>query len=467
MKKVAFLLILLSCAVFGQRHTDEVHFSASPIDTTTKSVSMSAVNGLTRWAPDGDDKLPTSGRSYFSGTFADDPEPQHWGVDAPTENGVAWGKYSVSFGCSDDGFSRNFYLDLRDANWPDSPYITPDINITYYPDNASAYKLKAQCDGGSNWISSGETIRVWSLAGNSQNKTELLIPVSATNDWEDGNIKMGGTTFAVPESLNWGWSTTHALEAITPQTDDDIIYTFTEWDNGSGTNPFNLTTDDSHDSYDYTAEFSCKPVIPDNFSGQIYNNHPKLTWTALTGSTISGYKVYRNYNKGGYQYVTSLTPKTVNQWVDYDYTTQGSPTYVTYYRITAYTSECGESDYPTAIAFWTRLALKSKDKDEEKSNSFSIKNYPNPFNPGTTIQYTLAEECQVRIAIYNFAGQHIKTLLSSTRSAGNHDLVWNGKDRYGTPVSAGVYFYKISAISLQANSKTGPWNYTGKMILVK
>ncbi len=189
MNKVIYFLILISSIVFSQsRHTEEIIFRSGS-DTTTKSVSMSAVNGLTRWAPDGDDKLPTSGRSNFSGSFG--ASPDIWGEDAPTENGVAWGKYTVSFGCSDDGFSRNFYLDFRDANWPGLAYGDNDLYITYYPDNASAYKLKAQCDGGSNWISSGETIRVWSLAGNSQNKAELLIPVSATNDWEDGNIKVG------------------------------------------------------------------------------------------------------------------------------------------------------------------------------------------------------------------------------------------------------------------------------------
>jgi len=80
-------------------------------------------------------------------------------------------------------------------------------------------------------------------------------------------------------------------------------------------------------------------------------------------------------------------------------------------------------------------------------------NYPNPFNPETTISYVLAKEGIVSIEVYNIKGQKVKTLVEGLRSAGRHNVVWNGND-----VSSGVYFYKMTSEG-----------YVGvkKMVLVK
>lgn len=85
-------------------------------------------------------------------------------------------------------------------------------------------------------------------------------------------------------------------------------------------------------------------------------------------------------------------------------------------------------------------------------------NYPNPFNPATTISFTLAETGSVNLEIFNIRGQKIKTLLNETRSSGKHNVVWNGHDGNENPVSSGIYFYKMK-------TKTG--GQTKKMILMK
>lgn len=80
------------------------------------------------------------------------------------------------------------------------------------------------------------------------------------------------------------------------------------------------------------------------------------------------------------------------------------------------------------------------------SNPFSIhtNNYPNPFNPNTTISYNLTESGNVKIEIYNSLGKKIRTLLNREESAGkDKQILWNGKDDYGKSVSSGVYLYKI------------------------
>jgi hypothetical protein len=85
-------------------------------------------------------------------------------------------------------------------------------------------------------------------------------------------------------------------------------------------------------------------------------------------------------------------------------------------------------------------------------------NYPNPFNPSTTIGFALKETGNVTLEVYNLKGEKVKTLINDTMEAGNHSIVWNGTDNLGKDVSSGVYFYKM---------KTGRYTSTKKMILMK
>jgi len=85
-------------------------------------------------------------------------------------------------------------------------------------------------------------------------------------------------------------------------------------------------------------------------------------------------------------------------------------------------------------------------------------NFPNPFNPETTISYSVKEALPVSIEIYNVKGQLVKTLINETKAAGTHTVVWNGSDNNNRPVSSGVYYYKMNA---------GKYSSTKKMILMK
>lgn len=85
-------------------------------------------------------------------------------------------------------------------------------------------------------------------------------------------------------------------------------------------------------------------------------------------------------------------------------------------------------------------------------------NYPNPFNPETTINYSIKENSNVQIEIYNIKGQKVKALIDDFRDAGYHQVMWNGTDNQNKPVSSGLYFYKMKVCNYQ-NFK--------KMILIK
>jgi len=81
------------------------------------------------------------------------------------------------------------------------------------------------------------------------------------------------------------------------------------------------------------------------------------------------------------------------------------------------------------------------DEEPEIPEQFKLENnFPNPFNPTTTIEYSIPEDSDVTISIYDLNGKLIQTLVDDNKTAGFHKTIWNA-----TNTSSGVYFYKITA----------------------
>jgi len=91
------------------------------------------------------------------------------------------------------------------------------------------------------------------------------------------------------------------------------------------------------------------------------------------------------------------------------------------------------------------VTLGEADAVAEVCETALLSNYPNPFNPSTTIAFEMAREGQVCIEVYNIKGQKVRSLVNGLRSAGSHTVVWNGRDDCGVAMSSGVYFYKLTA----------------------
>ena len=91
---------------------------------------------------------------------------------------------------------------------------------------------------------------------------------------------------------------------------------------------------------------------------------------------------------------------------------------------------------------------------------FSLsQNFPNPFNPTTTINFSLPMEGQVKLAVYNLLGQEVRTLVSSAMAPGTYKALWNSRDNSGRRVTSGIYFYRLVVDNQVIN--------THKMVLLK
>ncbi len=128
--------------------------------------------------------------------------------------------------------------------------------------------------------------------------------------------------------------------------------------------------------------------------------------------------------------------------------------------------------YPDGVDNWVFMdnptpgasnILTSADENNVSQVCFNlICNYPNPFNPTTTIQFSLKEDSDVRLKVYNIKGAVVRTLIDDKMKAAYHEVVWDGKDNSGKQVGSGLYFYKIVS---EGNS--GRYTSTKKMILLK
>ncbi|MBT7686783.1 MAG: T9SS type A sorting domain-containing protein [Candidatus Marinimicrobia bacterium] len=85
-------------------------------------------------------------------------------------------------------------------------------------------------------------------------------------------------------------------------------------------------------------------------------------------------------------------------------------------------------------------------------------NYPNPFNPTTIISYALPEQSNVQLRVFDIRGQEITTLEQSDKPPGNYEVMWNGMNQQGNPVSTGVYFCRLEA---------GTFTQTIKMVYLR
>nr|MBC8384765.1 T9SS type A sorting domain-containing protein [Candidatus Cloacimonadota bacterium] len=117
--------------------------------------------------------------------------------------------------------------------------------------------------------------------------------------------------------------------------------------------------------------------------------------------------------------------------------------------------DCAWIDY---ITFPVIMMNVSSQEQILPSITKLLGNYPNPFNPTTTISFSLIAK-DAKIEIYNLKGQKVKTFsnLQITQSI-NQKIIWNGEDDNGKPVSSGIYFYKL---------RTAGFEDTKKMILMK
>ncbi len=114
----------------------------------------------------------------------------------------------------------------------------------------------------------------------------------------------------------------------------------------------------------------------------------------------------------------------------------------------------------------SRPSLDHRRAQTEIPAEFSLaQNFPNPFNPATAIRFALPRQGKVVLQIFNTRGEQVRTLLSEIKPAGEHTVLWNGKNNRGDVAASGIYFYQFTYLPLESPENT--IIRRGKMSLVQ
>jgi len=184
-------------------------------------------------------------------------------------------------------------------------------------------------------------------------------------------------------------------------------------------------------------------------------NNAVLNWITQTETGVSGFYVYRNNseNLASAILVSHLIPATNSSeehsysFIDNELFSHG--TY--YYWLQVADIDGSESYHGPATLVYTgndEPALPGIPTVTELRSVF-----PNPFNPNTNLSYSLAEEADVNVKIFNSRGQLVRTLNEGHKAIGHHSAAWDGKDENGNTQSTGVYFFRMQAGKKVFNSK--------------
>ncbi len=119
--------------------------------------------------------------------------------------------------------------------------------------------------------------------------------------------------------------------------------------------------------------------------------------------------------------------------------------------------EAGVDDFLLSVV-WPVISGAGDEQDGLPSRLALGENFPNPFNPKTTINFDLPRESRVDLAVYDITGRKVATLVNDVLDPGRHTIIWLGRDDAGRQAASGVYFYRL---------KSGDEVLSRKMILVK
>jgi hypothetical protein len=195
------------------------------------------------------------------------------------------------------------------------------------------------------------------------------------------------------------------------------------------------------------------PAVPLSLAGEqsFSPEGLQLTWDPNSESDLAGYNIYRGTSSGfvpGPGNFVTATPDTAA--FDGEWSWEAGY----WYKVAAVDIHGNESPFAAVGPD----AVTGDDPMPAPDATFLAQNWPNPFNPCTTIEFGLRESGHVSLRIYDAAGRLVRSLIDESRTAGQYSAAWNGKDQNGNSVSSGVYFYML---------KAGTFEETRKMILLR
>lgn len=231
------------------------------------------------------------------------------------------------------------------------------------------------------------------------------------------------------------WSNTSLTNCEWDNNGNNTLYVYQRWENENWVN-----------NYKYIRQF---------YSFNRMTNELYQLWDGSNWYDVDN--VYRNFDTNGNILDATYTHFQNGSWIraeGYIQTVEGS---------------WNGSGYASGKGIWHGVVchklygfsspLTGLNENEPVNNEFILRNnYPNPFNPSTSISYSLPKGSFVNIAIYDLLGKELKSLVTEFQIPGDYKIHWDGTDNYSQQVSTGIYLLRM---------QSGKYQKSIKMILIK
>jgi hypothetical protein len=210
----------------------------------------------------------------------------------------------------------------------------------------------------------------------------------------------------------------------------------------------------------YEREVSFGDFNGDGYSDMITSDHESGFWHGAAGLWLGG------ANPNGV-YDLRITPPPVSPTYQFGWDTPAVGDFngdgYDDVAFCAPQSQSGTTNYNGWVHVYAGNAQLADTTVENDDNVMQVVEpelsiFPNPFNPSTTISYSVPTDAEVSLTIYNARGQLVNTLVSEHKTKGNYQVVWQGRDSNGSSVASGLYFTRLV---------TGGKSISNKMLLMK
>jgi hypothetical protein len=310
----------------------------------------------------------------------------------------------------------------------DSTYGSP---YDYAPINLVAMKLSGY---GEDDCWPGDCNAFFAPAG--KQSCRIPVPASSIANPGCGSLQLQSDFFVIPRTDKTSGTSIFAL-SYTPGAD-----TLVETDNVTGTVGYITGSSDyflipseplvadveSHEICVQPASY----VTISQFHAVERDGDIVLSWTVDTDETLLGYHVYRRRDRDGEKELITkgglLAPETM-VYIDEDLT----PGHRYYYTLAV------------IKAGGARVSSRDLSVDLGRLPFALHQNHPNPFNPTTSIGFSLGEDGRVVLAVYNARGELVRELVNENRKTNVYREVWDGLNDKGEPVASGVYLYRLNS----------------------